>query len=128
MNILPVRVPVSLLNEFTEAETVLLPLAIPDMLEVRLLAEELHAAGVAYHGTRWGWPVQYEPELVEPAAEYQMPDGQGGWRTEIRPFWSPASFTMGQNGFWFYSLLWDHGRDQPPTPYLEPQDSLLEQP
>ncbi|MDA0246318.1 MAG: hypothetical protein OT477_23145 [Chloroflexi bacterium] len=90
-----------------------IPIPIPDAAEVEALARELHAGGVAYEGVVWGWPVHYEPEWREESAEFQIPDGQGGWRTEIRPFFSPASFTIGQNGFWFYSLLWENGREAP---------------
>ena len=110
MNILPARVAIP---QFDEQETIVLPLAIPDVAEVEALARELHAGRVAYEGVVWGWPVQYEPELREESAEFQIPDGQGGWRTEMRPFFSPASFTIGQNGFGFYSLLWENGREAP---------------
>jgi hypothetical protein len=89
------------------------------MKAVRVLAECLHTEGREYSDTVWGWPVQYDPELKEEAAEFQIPDGQGGYRTEIRPFWSPASFTIGESGVWFYSLLWENGRDQTPVEFLD---------
>lgn len=117
MNIMPTRVA---MPQFPEQATFVLPVAVPHMSEVEALAEQLHQAGEAYEGTAWGWPVYYDPEQFEEAAEYQIPDGRGGFRVEIKPFWTPASFTIGQNGFWFYSLLWEHGRDAPPTSYTEP--------
>ncbi len=74
----------------------------------------------------WGWPVQYDPELQEDAAEFQIPDGYGGYRLEVRPFWSPASFTIGESGVWFYSLLWENGRDQAPVAFLDERNVLTD--
>jgi hypothetical protein len=88
---------------------------------VSALAQQMHARQWEYSGVAWNWPVQYDPELREEAAEYQVPDGKGGYRSEIRPYWSPASFTIGESGIWFYSLLWENGSDQPPIEFLDDQ-------
>ena len=87
--------------------------------ELRQLAHQLHTAQAAHHGTAWDWPVYYEPELREEAAEFQIPDGRGGYRSEVRPHWSPASFTIGESDIWFYSLLWENGSDAEPVAFLD---------
>lgn len=102
-----------------DSYAIAIPVAIPDLLEVRTLANDLHAKGQEYNSTAWGWPVYYDPELHEEEAEFQIPDGMGGYRIEMRPFWSPASFTLGESGIWFYSLLWEHGREEEPVEFLD---------
>ena len=101
------------------------PVAVPDLADVRVVAEQLHREGKEYRGMRWGWPVQYDPEIRENAAEFQIPNGQGTYRTEVRPFWSPASFTIGESGIWFYSLLWENGIDNPPIEFLDERNVLV---
>lgn len=115
MNIIQAKVTIPQADD----AVVSIPIAVPDLTAVYQLAEQLHEQGRPYEGQAWGWPVQYDPEIREEAAEFQIPDGQGLYRTEIRPFWTPASFTIGQNGFWFYSLLWEDGPLAPPRAFLE---------
>ncbi len=121
MNIIQIKVNV---HHQDTGDTATVPVAVPDLVAVRALAEQLHREGQAYSGTAWGWPVQYDLELREEAAEFQIPDKQGGYRTEIRPFWSPASFTIGESGVWFYSLLWENGIDKEPVEYLDDRNML----
>ena len=35
------------------------------------------------------------------------------------PIWTPASFAIGENGIWFFSMLWESGVDQPPIEFLD---------
>lgn len=121
MNIIQVKVNV---YHDENADIAAVPVAVPDLAAVRTLAEQLHREGREYSGVAWGWPVQYDPELREDAAEFQVPDGQGGYRTEVRPFWSPASFTIGESGVWFYSLLWENGTDKVPVEFLDERNVL----
>ena len=121
MNIIQVKVDV--LRQ-AHIDIAAVPLAVPDLAEVRALAEQLHGEGKEYQGIGWGWPVYYEPEVNEDAAEFQVPDGRGSYRIEVRPFWSPASFTIGESGIWFYSLMWEQGVDQPPVEYLDEPNVL----
>jgi hypothetical protein len=123
MNIFHVKVGVYQQTD-SDVTAVPVPVAVPDLVEVRKLANQLHAAGQEYHDMVWGWPVHYDPELNENRAEFQVPDGQGGYRAEFRPFWSPASFTIGESGIWFFSLLWEHGRDESPVEYLDDRNIL----
>jgi len=96
----------------------------PNLIDVRALANQLHAEGQEYSTTAWGWPVYYAPELHEEESEFQIPDGMGGYRVEIRPFWSPASFSIGESGIWFYSLLWENGSEEEPIEFLDERNVL----
>ncbi len=92
--------------------------------DVHTLAERLHAAGKSYHDRVWGWEVSYEPELDEPDAVVEAPDGKGGFVALGMPLWTPASFTIGESGVWFYSLLWENGSDQVPVAFLDDRNVL----
>ena len=91
---------------------------------IRVLAERLHAAGVPFNDRMWGWEVTYEPEIDEPDAEVDVPDGRGGFVTTPMPLWSPASFTIGESGVWLFSLSWENGSDQPPVEFLDDRNLL----
>jgi hypothetical protein len=119
MNIVQIKVKV---HREEDPDVTTVPVAVPELSSARALAERLHREGREYSGIAWGWPVYYEPELQEDAAEFQIPDGKGGYKTEIRPFWSPASFTIGESGIWFYSLLWEHGHHEAPIEFLDEQN------
>ncbi|MBI4670823.1 MAG: hypothetical protein HY741_04030 [Chloroflexi bacterium] len=101
------------------ARTITIPVFIPDLDQVRELAMSLHRAGRSFQERVWGWLVTYEPEIREEAAVVQVPDGQGGLIDQERDLWSPASFTIGENGVWFFSMLWENGANKPPVEFLE---------
>jgi hypothetical protein len=121
MKIIHVKVNI---HQDDDPDAAAVPVAVPDLVVVRGLANRLHAEGREYGGMAWGWPVHYDPELREDAAEFDIPDGQGAYRTEIRPFWSPASFTIGESGIWFYSILWENGSDSAPVEFLDDRNAL----
>lgn len=107
-----------------QSRSVTIPVFIPKLDDVRVLAERLHNVGQAYHDRVWGWEVTYEPELNEPEAEVEVPDNKGGFITKIMPLWTPASFTIGESGVWFFSLMWEHGSNQPPVEFLDDRNVL----
>lgn len=109
------------------SRSVSVPVAIPDLLEVRAFAERLHRLGQSYQDRVWGWALSYEPEINEPEAEVQVPDGKGGFVTATMAIWTPASFAIGENGIWFFSLLWENGADQPPVEFLDDRNLLPDQ-
>lgn len=114
----------ALITVITQPETgcsrsVSVPVAIPDLNEVRAFAQRLHQLGKSYQDRVWGWALSYEPEIDEPDAEVQVPNGKGGYLNKIMPLWSPASFTIGESGVWFFSLLWENGSEQPPVEFLD---------
>lgn len=101
------------------SRSVSIPVAIPDLKDVRALAEGLHKIGKSYQDRVWGWKLTYEPELDEPEAEVDVPDGKGGFVTQTMPLRAPASFAIGESGIWFFSLLWENGADQLPVEFVD---------
>ena len=93
--------------------------SIPEIEYVNELAKKLHNVNAPYHGEAWGWDITYEPEINEPEAVVDVPDGRGGFTTHLMPLWTPASFTIGESGIWFYSLMWENGADQLPVAFLD---------
>jgi hypothetical protein len=63
-------------------------------------------------------------ELSEPEAEIEAPDGEGGFVTQVMSLWTPASFTIGESGVWFFSLMWENGAGQPPVEFLDERNIL----
>lgn len=92
---------------------------VPELAEVREYANVLHLRGEAYEGQMWGWSVHYEPELIEENALFELPDNGDGMKQEQRSHYSPASFTVGESGIWFLSLLWENGREAEPVEFLD---------
>ncbi|MBK9232603.1 MAG: hypothetical protein IPO15_17580 [Anaerolineae bacterium] len=103
-----------------------IPVSVPDLDDVRALAVQLHHGGKSYQGRMWGWEVTYEPEFDEPRAEVEVPDGRGGFITQMMRVWAPASFTIGESGVWFFSLLWENGADGEPVEFLDDRNILEE--
>ena len=101
-----------------------IPVNLPSLDDVRALATRLHVLNTPFNDLVWGWPVYYDPELKEDYAELEVTDAMGGHQTEVVPFWSPASFTIGESGVWFFSMTWEHGREQPPVEFLDDRNIL----
>ena len=84
----------------------IVPVAIPDLDEVRNFAAKLHAKGKAWKGEAFGWQAEYNPEQPEPPLDSKMT-------------FTPADFCIGESGIWFFSLMWEHGSDQAPVEFLD---------
>jgi len=82
------------------------PVMIPDLSDVRTFAAKLHARGEAWSGEAFGWPAEYNPERSEPPLDSNMA-------------FTPADFCIGESGIWFFSLMWEHGRDAEPVEFLD---------
>lgn len=106
------------------SRSVAIPIAIPDLSDVMAMAERLHRSGKSYQDRVWGWEITYEPELDEPNAEVEVPDGRGGFATQTMALWTPASFAIGESGVWFFSMSWENGSDQPPVEFLDDRNLL----
>ena len=87
------------------------PILIPDLAEVRRFAGQLHAQGKAWSGEAFGWPAEYEPERSEPPLDSKLP-------------FTPADFCIGESGIWFFSLMWERGRDAAPVEFLDDRNIL----
>jgi len=84
----------------------IIPIVIPDLDEVRKFAAKLHAEGKPWKGEAFGWPAEYNPERPEPPLDSKMT-------------FTPADFCIGESGIWFFSLMWEHGKDADPVEFLD---------
>ncbi|MBI5141460.1 MAG: hypothetical protein HZA20_04605 [Nitrospirae bacterium] len=83
-----------------------LPVIIPDLAEVKAFALHLHAMRKHWIGELYGWPAEYTPESRKKPSESAM-------------LFTPADFWIGESGIWFFSLMWEHGRDHEPVEFLD---------
>jgi hypothetical protein len=89
----------------SEFETIL-PLAVPDLKEVKAFANHLHLLGKPWQGELFGWQAEYTPESNKKPADSKMT-------------FTPADFWIGESGIWFFSLMWEHGKDKDPLEFLD---------
>ncbi len=96
----------------TESEHVaLVPLLIPDLDDVRGLADELHARGEPWTGEAFGWSAEYNPQRDEAPLDSAMS-------------FTPADFCIGESGIWFFSRQWEYGRDALPVEFLDDRNII----
>jgi len=91
----------------------LVPVVIPELDEVRRFAAELHSRGESWEGEAFGWPAEYCAERPEPPPDSKLP-------------FTPADFCIGESGVWFFSLMWEHGKNAPPVEFLDNRNTLAE--
>jgi hypothetical protein len=84
----------------------IIPVIIPELDEVRKLAAKLHAEGKPWKGEAFDWQAEYNPERPEPPLDSKMT-------------FTPADFSIGENGIWFFSLMWEDGKDAAPVEFLD---------
>jgi len=84
----------------------ILPVAIPDLNEVRAFAHTLHESGKRWRGEYLGWQAEYTPESNEKPLDSVMQ-------------FTPADFWIGESGIWFFSLMWEHGKEKEPVEFLD---------
>ena len=89
----------------------IVPVMVPDLDDVRKFAAKLHARGEAWRGEAFGWPAEYNPERPEPPLDSKMT-------------FTPADFSIGESGIWFFSLMWEHGSDVEPVEFLDDKNVL----
>jgi hypothetical protein len=73
---------------------------------IRQFAGALHAKGDAWSGHVFCWPAEYNPERPKPPLDSNMT-------------FTPVDFCIGENGIWFFSLMWEHGKDAQPVEFLD---------
>lgn len=83
-----------------------IPIVTPNLDDVRMFAAKLHAEGIPWKGEAFGWLAEYHPERPEPPLDSKM-------------VFTPADFCIGESGIWFFSLLWEHGKDADPEEFLD---------
>lgn len=94
-----------------ENYTSIVPVIIPDLGEVKKFAAKLHAEGKSWKGEVFGWQAEYNPERPEPPLDSKMT-------------FTPADFCIGESGIWFFSLMWEHGKDADPVEFLDDRNIL----
>jgi len=91
---------------FRKDDESIVPIVVPSLEEVRQFATELHAQARPWKGEAFGWPAEYHPERDEPPLDSRMS-------------FTPADFCIGESGIWFFSLMWERGKDQAPVEFLD---------
>ena len=91
-------------NELDDSPTI--PIVIPDLAEVRAFARLLHSTGRPWRGEFWGWAAEYTPEARRKPVDSKMT-------------FTPADFWIGVSGVWFFSLMWEHGKESAPVEFLD---------
>lgn len=89
----------------------IVPVVIPDLSEVRAFANHLHAIGKHWKGEMLGWQAEYTPESRKKPAGSKMR-------------FTPADFWIGESGIWFYSLMWEYGKQKGPVEFLDDRGIL----
>jgi len=84
----------------------ILPLAVPDLKEIRSFANHLHLIGAHWQGEIFGWQAEYTPESDQKPEDSNMT-------------FTPADFWIGESGIWFFSLMWELGKDKQPAEFLD---------
>jgi hypothetical protein len=83
-----------------------MPVLIPDLSEVRAFAHHLHTVDKPWRGELYSCPDEYTPERRKKPAGSKM-------------VFTPADFTIGESGIWFFSLMWERGKDKEPVEFLD---------
>ena len=91
-----------------------LPVVIPDLREVKAFANHLHTIGKHWQGELFGWQAEYTPESRKKPAASKMR-------------FTPADFWIGESGIWFYSLMWEHGKNKEPVEFLDDRGIVKQQ-
>ena len=84
----------------------ILPLAVPNLSEVKAFANHLHSLGKHWEEEIFGWKAEYTPESDQKPLDSNMT-------------FTPADFWIGESGIWFFSLMWEDGKDKEPVQFLD---------
>ncbi|MGH7492447.1 MAG: hypothetical protein ACREOO_08630 [bacterium] len=90
---------------YYEADLIV-PIAVPNLDDVKAFAAKLHAKGKPWKGEAFGWQAEYNPVKREPPLESKM-------------IFTPADFCIGESGIWLFSLMWERGRDAEPVEFVD---------
>jgi hypothetical protein len=81
-------------------------MVIPSLEEVKAFANHLHGLGKHWEGEIFGWSAEYTPQRKRMPPDSKMK-------------FTPAEFWIGESGIWFFSLMWEHGKDEQPVEFLD---------
>ena len=91
----------------------IVPIVIPELNEVRKFATKIHTEGKAWKGEAFGWQADYTPERSEAPPDSKMT-------------FTPADFCVGESGIWFFSLMWERGKNAEPVEFLDDKNIIGE--
>ena len=89
------------------------PVVIPELDEVRKFAAKLHAKSKHWQGEAFGWQAEYSPEKPEPPLDSKMT-------------FTPADFCIGESNIWFFSMMWEYGKEAAPVEFIDDKNILPE--
>ncbi|HZQ07117.1 MAG TPA: hypothetical protein VFD70_11095 [Anaerolineae bacterium] len=72
----------------------------------RKFAIDLHRKQIEWRGEAFGWQAEYNPSRAAPPLDSKMT-------------FTPADLVIGESGIWFFSMMWEHGDDEPPIEFLD---------
>jgi hypothetical protein len=100
---------------FNEPEDIELaiPVALPEMDDIRRLAFALHAKGKVYEGEMWGWPVSYDPGSPERPIDSKLT-------------FTPALFFIGVWPIWYVSFSWEYDNDAEPHVLIGDENIVID--
>ena len=84
----------------------IVPVVVPSVDEVKKFAADIHAKGKSWKGEAFGWSAEYNPEQSKSPLDSKMT-------------FTPADFCIGESGIWFFSLMWEYGKDSEPVEFLD---------
>ena len=99
--------------ELEDEALIVVPVIIPDIGEVKAFANQPHTKNQKWEGEAFGWQAEYTPEHSNAPLDSNMT-------------FTPADFCIGQSEIWFYSLMWEQGKDNEPVEYLDERNILEE--
>jgi hypothetical protein len=89
----------------------IIPVVIPDLDEVREFAYQHHAKGKSWRGEAFGWQAEYNPQREELPLDSKMK-------------FKPADFCIGESNIWFFSLMWEDGKDSELVEFIDDKNVL----
>ena len=107
---------------------------------MKSFASHLHSLGKYWQGELFGWQAEYTPEsdrkpedskmTFTPADFYRLlrkslnlleettsKNKNSGLVTHVRH--ACGTLWIGESGIWFFSLMWEHGKDKDPSEFLD---------
>ena len=96
----------AVIRSFAPEVPVVVPVVVPELDDVRRFSQKLHAKGRLWRGEAFGWDAECNPERPEPPPDSKMT-------------FTPADFCIGESGIWFFSRMWEQGRDEEPVEFLD---------
>lgn len=90
----------------------IVPINIPELEDIRYFAFTLHQQGKVWSGEAFGWQAEYNPERAEAPLDSKMT-------------FTPADFCIGESGVWFFSMMWENGKEKEPVEFVDDRNLVV---